>query len=350
MRLIITLLFLSTGFTFQAQQLKCKIIAPSGMNVRAEPSTKAVVIGQVYKDSIVYIESRTYGELTLEGIPGYWRKTEINSKSGYIWDGYLEIIERVSSEIDDSPTSSKDTITQTEPEIETKTKQKVSSSEHNVTSSENNRPEMILLLESYNHCGDVSSINPSAFWYAFVPVKKNVLVKEVELNITLSKSRLGKEMEFDILSGAEGRSLFIIGSENALNFPEDYQEMETALRAGGRQVMPGQRKILLDEHVRISALGNVKSIDGDCPIIENYALSLDVNNHTQDLLKLLPSTGECGIPDIYWYGDLTGDGYPEIIMVSVSDDANIFTLLRSREDKHKRQYYVESIFTMGNCQ
>ncbi len=325
MRLLLTFSLLLAGQVLFAQSLTCKVTAPSGLNVRSEPSTKGKVIGRLLTNDVIEIEAKTYGELTVDGMPGFWRKTEIKGKVGYVWDGYLEIIGRVVSE--EQAVEVTDTI-----------KRETSI-------------ELNLLLETYNHCGNLSHVNPSGFWYAFVPNEKNnnITVKPVEITVCLSKNRLSKLMEFDIQTNSDLRSLFLIGANQELSVAENFKSIEDELRTAGRQVMPGQRR-LLGRGVHMSALGNVKSLDGDCPKIDNYRLHLFTDNKRQDVLNMLTSIGECGVPDLYWYGDITGNGFPDIIMVSVEENTNTFYLLKHSFDRPEAPYQVVSTFTMEDCE
>lgn len=325
MRLSFILFILLAGHVTFSQSLTCKVTAASGLNVRSEASLKGKVIGRLNTNDIIEIEAKTYGELTVDGIPGFWRKTKINGKEGYVWDGYLEIIGRVT--------------------VDTTIK------EENETEQGETNIELNLLLETYNYCGDLSHVNPSGFWYAFVPNEKNnnTAVKPVDISVCLSRNRLSRQMEFDIQTNSDQRSLFLLGADQALSIPQSFASIESELRTAGRQVMPGQRR-LLGDNVHLSALGNVKSLDGDCPKIDNYRLHLFTNNKRQDVLSMLSSIGECGVPDLYWYGDLTGDGFPDIILVSVEENSNTFYLLKHSFYRPEAPYQVVSTFKMEDCE
>lgn len=339
MRTYLSILFLlGIIYSSHGQELRCKVIAPSGMNVRAEPSLNANVVDRVMKDSIVYIHAKTYGELTFDGLPGYWRKMSRAGHQGYIWDGYLDILESVDITKDEA---TKDTL----PE-ETKDEKTVEPKPTATKSQTDN--ELVLLLETYNHCGDVSHINPNAFWYALIPDKETVNVEAVELSVNLSRSRLSKSMEFDIQTNNNNRSLFLIGSEKTLNIPNVFKNLEHELRAGGRQVLPGQRRMLSDD-IFLSALGNVRDINDECPMIDNYQLTAHAFGDKQDILTLFDNLGECGVPELYWFGDLNGNGIPSLIFVTVSSTSNVFHLLDYAEHNGKEAYRVISTFEMTEC-
>ncbi len=331
------LFFFGIFFSSYGQELRCSVIAPSGMNVRAEPSLSAKVVDRVYKDSVVYVFAETFGELTYESVPGYWRRLSRSNVQGYIWDGYLDIIETIGVQNNNVKNDS----------IYQKAEKKSDMTESRRNDSPS-KERLVLLLETYNHCGDVSHINPNAFWYALIPDKEQVNVEAVELSVNLSRSRLSSSMEFDIQTDNEKRSLFIIGSETALDIPSVFKNLELELRAGGRQVLPGQRRMLSDD-VYLSAIGNVREISDECPIIDEYRLTIHAFGNKQNVLSLFEDMGDCGVPELYWFGDLNGDGVPSMIFVTVSEQSNIFHLLDYSTNKNTGAYRVVSTFEMKEC-
>ena len=350
---------MSTG-ELQAQLLECKITAPSGMNVRNEPSVKGKVVGKLMYNNLIVIESTSYGELTIDDMPGHWRKIRSDETQGYIWDGYLEVVRHIDAPAKE--TTSAEKTSESRDTLPTEIKKTVDTAKP-ITDSKTSLPPapMHLLLETYNYCGDVSHIDPSDFWYAIYPDDGKMKIELVDLRVSLSKHKLGNNLEFDIHTDLEGRSIFLIGTPYKQNFPPTFENLEEKLRAEGRQIMPGQRRTistaeqqLAGKFVHISALGNVIAF-GDCPEIENYRLTVKIERPgqpdiAQKLLDLIPQTGTCGVPDVYWYGDLNGDGYQDIIMVSVDEDENIFTLLLSDANAERMFYKAVSSFTMGICE
>jgi hypothetical protein len=215
------------------------------------------------------------------------------------------------------------------------------------------------LTETYNYCGAVESIDPGLLWYGVFPDNEKrptgfYNIQPVDLSIQLSKRRLSDNMEFDIVTESEERSLFLFGTNR--QFPHQtvsLPDQDQKLRIIGRKVFPGQQlEISTKPSLRLSATGAVKSV-GDCPEITDYHLFVqgDLGNQDfrQDLLPLLEDQGDCGMPEIYWFGDLTGDGIPEIILVSVGEDQNTFTLLSSLSTQAEQLYQKETSFTVKSC-
>lgn len=340
-----------------ASHLICRVTAPSGMRFRAQPSLKAKVVSSVPYDTLVKACSKTYGAMTYEGIEGFWRKITYKGKTGYMFDGFMEIRNIIRTadttrtvEMDstamENDTAKTITIKDTIPEEEEIIKA------HEVVQTKATHPSTqrlsySLLTEAYNFCGDIRNIDPGLLWYAFYPKDEDGpgtlhRIETVEVEIVKSKYNVGNSgLEFDIKTDKDERSLFMIG----LNKPLDVKSLalkdhSEQLRFTGRKVFPGQQLTLtkLGSPISLSATGSVQST-GPCPDLKGYKLLLSGEkyylNITQDITEEIVYTGQCGMPEIYWYGDFTNDGVPEIIFVSVYDEKNRFTLFisdPSRED------------------
>jgi hypothetical protein len=94
---VLTLSLFISGFLLsneaEAQITRAVVKAPSGMNVRTLADTRSRVLKRVnYLDTIT-INIEKLAPLTIDTVSGHWRKIYITqSQSGYIWDGYLEIL------------------------------------------------------------------------------------------------------------------------------------------------------------------------------------------------------------------------------------------------------------------
>lgn len=359
--------------------MECKITAPSGMRMRSEPSLKSKVVTYVPKDSIVSACTDEFGSMTYEEITGYWRKVKYNTKIGYMFDGFLEVqsigtpvtpIDNPLTAIDSTASVKKDSamsdqgassIKRTEePKVEMGSPDNsgpVKVEKTNVTKKEVN---FSILTEAYNYCGDVQSIDPGLFWYGVYPKddeSANYRIKSVELNIILSKQKIGKGLEFDIQSSESERSIFLIGSNSVLPAAKgsSIKDVSEILRFNSRKVYPGQQWVLAtvnQKEIVLSATGSVQTA-GPCPDLENYKLILKGEKYflpvEQDITKELLETGQCGMPEIYWYGDLNGDQIPEIIFVSVYDDRNQFTLFVSDPELDNLLLKKETQWVISNC-
>ena len=350
MKNALALLLLVLTFSSQAQldcsrQLKCRIDAPSGMRMRATPSLKGKVVTSVPHDSLVNACQETFGEMTYEEMVGYWRKVEYKGKVGYMFDGFLEIVQIIQPEFnyDTSAAATPQTeITEGEKPLATTTK---SSAYH-------------LMTETYNYCGDASKIDPGLLWYGFYPSTTEVgylTIKQVEVEVVLSKTKVGKGMEFDIETDQDERSVFLIGLNRPLEAKSaNVKDPSEQLRYAGRKVYPGQELVLgkTEKPIKLSAIGSVES-SGPCPELSNYKLLLKGEKYflpvEQNITEEIVHTGQCGMPEIYWYGDFTGDNVPEIIFVSVYKEKNHFTLFIS--DPHQDNVLVrkEAEWIIDKC-
>lgn len=170
----------------------------------------------------------------------------------------------------------------------------------------------------------------------------------------LSKTKVGKGMEFDIETTESERSIFLIGLNRALDIDQLHiPDPSEKLRYAGRKVFPGQEfELSKSEDYKLSATGSVSS-SGPCPDLKDYNLIFSGIRNGEpvklDIGKELQSKGQCGMPEIYWYGDFTGDGIPEIIFVSVYDEKNHFTLFLSDPSDYNPVLEKQSEWIIDKC-
>lgn len=349
--------FLALSFTGIAQNsacnfnMDCKISAPSGMRMRAAPNLKAAVVTYVPFDSSLVACTEIFGKMTYEQIEGNWRKVDYNGKQGFMFDGFMEIlaINIPPSPFDTTNTdSTKSTLTST-----LVTVQKIAPN--------TNATEFSLMTETYNYCGDVSKLDPGLLWYGFYPKEENnpnaqnYRVKQVEVDVSLSKQKVGDGVEFDVTTEDTERSIFLIGLNRQLQYTDlQIKDQSDRLRMSGRKVFPGQQVVLLEgkNRMTLSATGSVEST-GPCPTLKEYKLTLSGQKYflevKQDMIKALGGSGACGMPEIYWFGDFTGDDVPEIIFVSVYEEKNHFTLFISNPNKDDILLEKSAEWTIDKC-
>lgn len=331
-----------------SQRIECRIIAPSGMRMRAKPSLKAQVVTSVPYDSLLQACQETFGTMTYEDNTGFWRKVEYHGKVGYMFDGFLEIKGLIEPEFNYDTTS-------------TVSEEAAPAEEGDAPVAETTKSSAYhLMTETYNYCGDVTKIDPGLLWYGFYPPDPNkkgqyVTIKQTEVNVVLSKTKVGKGLEFDIETSESDRSIFLIGLNRPLEARsiniEDHSEQ---LRYAGRKVFPGQELVLgkTEKPITLTATGSVES-SGPCPELSNYKLMLKGEKYflpvEQNLTEEIIYTGQCGMPEIYWYGDFTGDGVPEIIFVSVYKEKNHFTLFISDPKQDNILVRKEAEWIIDKC-
>lgn len=342
------LIILSTGLSAQMdceETFTMKVTAPSGLNMREQPQTDAKVMLTIPYNNILIACASTSGKLTVGKTMGYWRQVLYEGKLGYVFDAYLELVDPELRKAMDPKPKDQVSITQTikVPEVKQAEESKVEEKKPVVAAEEvkepvvavkEPKPEYSLVLEAYNYCGQVEKINPGILWYGFYPANTDageteMQVKPVDIEVLLSKSRSSEGLEFDIRTDRQERSLFMIGSTMPLDLNKmDLTDRSDLMRYSNQKIFPGQQLNIDfgDKVASLSATGGISST-GDCPELQNYKLSLSAGK-TTDLMSLLPK-GQCGLPEIYWIGDLNGDQLPDFIVVSIFEDRSVFSLLVS---------------------
>ena len=361
--------------------MTCKVIAPSGMRMRSEASLKSKVVAYVPKDSIVGACTDKFAAMTYENINGYWRKVEYKGSIGYMFDGFLEVLsiaqvnkityEDVKRRMD-SLNINPDSVIQIAESMPEQSKLEnldsvalIDSAEAIITETitpiiETPKSDYTILTEAYNYCGDVQKIDPGMVWYGIFPKDDDsefYRIKNVELEVLLSKQKIGKGLEFDIQTNQEERSVFLLGFNTVQKNIKDalITDNSELLRFNSRKVFPGQQWQIGEfgePEITLSATGSVAT-SGPCPELSNYKLILKGEKYSlpveQDITKELIENGQCGMPEIYWYGDLNGDKIPEIIFVSVYEKRNQFTLFISDPTLDNVLLRKEAEWVITNC-
>lgn len=218
-----------------------------------------------------------------------------------------------------------------------------------------------LATEAYNYCGDINALDPSMNWYGLFPDDFNggYTLKRIDLEIVVSKTRLGSSMEFDIRNSSGEVSHFLFGANRMLDTAKFYQLSPQRFTIIPPTLYPGQQMEAFAQYNRpsaanvfISATGAVVEV-GACPVIENYTMKINTQGPrgeiVQEITPLFSSMGECGLPEMYWFGDLNGDNYPELIYVSPDKNQNVFTLLLSDTQLESGLYKVGATWTLNAC-
>lgn len=346
-----TLLLLLLNFLVIAQDCnwsQAVVATESGLILRAKPGSGYVGV-MADGDSLEYCADTSYGSITVEGVKGYWRLVKHQGRTGYAFDGFLL---KIDSEIDSLREASQKMMAQADSSLGIKKPKKPNL-------HPNYRGDQFqFLIETYNYCGDVSGIDLSLYWYGVfmdseVQPTGKMTIRPLDLKVSLSKEKIAKGMEFDILTDLEERSLFLIGSNKVIDHQSvDLLDVMKGIQVRGKRLFPGQELILnRGDQLRLSATGQILKT-GPCPEAKDYSLNIKAsrngNEISQDLKSLIPHYGKCAIPELYWYGDLSGDGYPEIIFVSVEEQANVFHLLKSNPGTTEL-FSVQAVFRVENC-
>ncbi len=338
-------------------RMKCRIIAPSGMKMRSRPSLSAEVIVTVPYDTSLKACLASFGTMTYENIKGNWRRVYYKEYKGYMFDGFLEVIgiEKERQAIDSSivPESSVK-----EKPIEKKVEKSIVTTPVSIFTT--TASKFSFVTEVYNYCGDIRDIDPGLLWYGIYPEDEkgrsgNYHIKQVEIIVVKSKYNVGKNLEFDIITDNKERSIFLFGVNKPLELKKiTIKDQGKLLRYRENRVFPGQQVVLTEGQnpIKLSAMGTVQSIS-PCPDLESYKLILSGDKYLsairQNLMEEIVYPGQCGMPEIYWYGDLTGDGVPEMILVSVYDERNYFNFFVSDPSKDNFLVRKQAEWIIDKC-
>jgi hypothetical protein len=383
---LLTALFLSLIANAQkpcTPTLPYTINTESGLKMRKGPGANFPVVAYVPAKSELLVCEELNAAATFEGISGHWRKVLYKDKVGYMFDGFLvpgsvaqlnaytfkmAQLDMVTSLIQQNPRRADslltylnqiarilgyekligmpkkdiDSIFMYQESIPKKTTEKPTE-DKKTTEPVKPEPAVVLnynlLTETMNFCGDIRNIDPGLIWYAVYRRDNLFYRKRVDIMVIKSKYALGKGLEFDIEAETDKEVSFMISSPKTLDTnwavyqPFDYFVTNPNKLFPGQQIELFAKAPVADMHnVYLSATGSVLEV-GLCPVLEKYRIKVtaerDGNPIEQDITPLFSYMGQCGQPEIYWFGDFNDDNYADIIFVSVGDEGTLFTLLMS---------------------
>ena len=364
----------------------------SGMKMRQGPGQNNKVVVYVPSHQYLLVCKEKATPATYEGEAGHWRRVRYKQKYGYMFDGFLIPADK-NLQLNDSAwivvempnvqqiidTNNRNEISESDelliPDSIYQTHHAADSNNVNHTDTtvvkEEEEPvevlpppppaDYIFAVETYNYCGSINGLDPGIRWYGIyydedLKVYKN---RRINLQIIRSKYSLGSGVEFDIRSETGVSPHFMIGTKTKLdtnfeiNFDLDYFCTQP------EQLFPGQKVNLYATVPRYDlynftmyATGNVSSV-GICPTLSDYKLKLtgEMNDKliVQDLTEDISFFGDCGIPRIYWFGDLNQDLYPDIILASQSKDQTTFTLFVSDTRNNGKLMRLAGEWTSKKC-
>jgi hypothetical protein len=222
-------------------------------------------------------------------------------------------------------------------------------------------PEYLFAVETYNYCGEIAHLDPGIRWYGIYyddefKVYRN---KRIELQIIRSKYALGSGLEFDVKSENGVSPHFMIGTKAKLDtnleikFDYNYFDKKPQSLYPGQQVSIYSTQNIHDIYnFNLFATGTVTDV-GQCPEMENYRLKLtgEMNDSlsVQDLSEHISYYGECGMPKIYWFGDLNQDLYPDFILASQGKEQTSFTLFVSDTRKNGQLVRKAGEWSYSKC-
>lgn len=370
------------------------------MKMRAGPSVSEAVVIYVPAKSELLVCEELSTPATIENIQGHWRKVKYKDKYGYMFDGFLSPVQTVApngpavlsfklaqllvinrilaqdmSKLDSvlnyltlvaktngyenivgPPLPDRDSL------FENNNAAKVAPKEEKEEPvKEVMQPviEFKFITEAFNYCGDITTLDPGKIWYGIYRKGDQFFRERINLMVVRSKYSLGSGIEFDLKAEEDIQPLFLLSSSKLLQENWYVTQSSDFFLENPKTLFPGQLVELYGKdpveamsNVRIFATGNVTGV-GICPEMTNYKIKVtgEMNNNliTQDITPFFEDFGSCGIPEIFWFGDLNSDEYPEIIFVSTSDLGYTFTFFVSDTRNKNVLYRKADQWSNHNC-
>jgi hypothetical protein len=178
--------------------------------------------------------------------------------------------------------------------------------------------------EAFNYTGDIRGLDLSLYWYGIYDVEGMWKLRPVRVKAELSEFPSGSGgLEFDIRTNREQGSHFLFGSPVRLDSAD-----LGLVREGFAVLMPGGQADLgsitaRDKMYRgtyvLFATGSVQGVGAECPELRDYQLILghrmgDRNWAQLDTLATVVDSLSSCPPEVYWSGDLMGDGKPDALL------------------------------------
>lgn len=340
-------------------EVTLQVEAHSGMRIREKPDVQAKVVGSAPYKSHVLACREKFGQTTVEGINGFWRYVSFKNFKGYMWDGYTVpiLVKEFLSEpnISDNETKALKALEDSKIEAENQHGQQksVEQSEQgkkpNVKASSGKSSifqDVKFLTESYPYCEDVTKIDRTYYYYGIYLEDDYYQIRPIDLSIELRKDSPRGKMFFDIKPSNGDGTLFIIGLPEVFRDWKKIKNNDFILTQINRALTPGVRLELYPYqpgeslgNIRLMTSGTVSTYVNDCPVVQNYRLQVELNLDVKevfDITNQIQYFGKCGVPDIYWFGDLNQDGYTDFILVSEYPGFSVFTLFFSQPNERER--------------
>ena len=178
--------------------------------------------------------------------------------------------------------------------------------------------------EAFNYTGDIRGLDLSLYWYGIYDVEGVWKLRPVRVKAELSEFPSGSGgLEFDIRTNREQGSHFLFGSPVRLDSAD-----LGLVREGFAVLMPGGQADLgsitaRDKMYRgnfvLFATGSVQGVGAECPELRDYQLILghrmgDRNWAQLDTLATVVDSLSSCPPEVFWSGDLMGDGKPDALL------------------------------------
>jgi hypothetical protein len=177
-----------------------------------------------------------------------------------------------------------------------------------------------LATEVFNFTGSVENLDFSNLWYAFRASEDegSLVCATASVNAVLSRVKMNKGLEFDVVHNRAEGALFLLG----VPFPLDtVRARSLQLPSGTPALLPGS-EFKIDAPLGpwyLRATGRVAFANG-VRTVEDYALTLVGQKDQRDQLweqsfgNWLDSSF-VGVPELYLVGDVLNDSLPDALLL-----------------------------------
>ena len=177
-----------------------------------------------------------------------------------------------------------------------------------------------LATEVFNYTGSVESLDFSNLWYAFRASEDegSLVCATAHVNAVLSRVKMNKGLEFDVVHNRSEGALFLLGVPFAL---DTVRARNLQLPSGTPALLPGS-ELKIDAPFGpwyLRATGRVAFANG-VRTVQDYALTLVGQKDQRDQLweqsfgNWLDSSF-VGVPELYLVGDVLNDPLPDALLL-----------------------------------
>lgn len=200
------------------------------------------------------------------------------------------------------------------------------------------RSPLQLATEVYNYSGVLDDLDFSNLWYAYFPSDEEgrIVCKSARVNAQLSRVKMTKGLEFDVVHNRGEGALFLLG----VPFPLDTVfERWMQLPAEQTVLLPGTEHRFPSEFGpwSLQAFGTVSFVEKK-RTIQDYRLTIvgqkDLRDQVleQTIWKSVDSGSVQPIPELYVAANLLNDALPDLLLLNTLSDGGLELVLWVSDD------------------
>jgi hypothetical protein len=200
------------------------------------------------------------------------------------------------------------------------------------------RSPLQLATEVYNYGGVLDELDFSNLWYAYFPSDEEgqIVCKSARVNAQLSRVKMSKGLEFDVVHNRGEGALFLLG----VPFPLDtVSQRWMRLPSEQAALLPGTEHRFPSEFGpwSLQAFGTVSFVEKE-RTISDYRLSIVGQKDLRDqiLEQTLWQSVDSGtvqpIPELYVAANLLNDALPDLLLLNTLSDGGLELVLWVSDD------------------